>query len=718
MKDLPRLTVREALEAVGLLKESESNELLAVDLDGIAEDDDRFSDAFRQLNANFNYRNLMKVLNYPIWGGKGRQVQETLRRTLLDLGHVSDGEMLLALDSDPPSGRGLAALLIEHDIVEPAVLSEAREKQRGSGDSLWKVLVSEGWIEPQKAAQLLRRWNIYRHRKDAETFLLELLEVMEILGPDKEVARSKRGKKKGKGSGFGSVLSAAGGTKERILELLEPFLDLVFEAVDTEAAVESDLLLAFPLSALRELRFLPLERRAQKLTVGLVDPRLFPRLKELREASRFQLEPVLIRPGDWRRVLKKWSNQEHRPRRELKDLVAASQGQTSEAADLQSPAVKMARSILEAGLEAQATDIHLEPTRERLRVRFRLDGRLHDVMSVPKGLETEVLSRIKILANMDIAEKRRPQDGHFSLHFEGSEFNLRVATLPTYRGEKLVLRVLDETNVLRGLGQIGFEREERERFEQLIYKPHGMLLVTGPMGSGKSTTLYSALSCLNTAENNVVTIEDPVEYELKGINQVQVEPEIGVTFAAGLRAVLRQDADILMVGEIRDQETAKVATWAALTGHLVLCTLHTNDATSAVTMLCSLGVERYVVAGALIGVVAQRLVRQLCPDCKEPYPPPSTLLREIGLEGDVSPTLYRAKGCNFCFHTGFRGRTGVFELLGIDDEMRQMIMRDATEQKLRQQAIRTGTQTLRQNGLRKILDGKSSVEEVMREIEL
>ena len=494
---------------------------------------------------------------------------------------------------------------------------------------------------------------------------------------------------------------------------------MVFATVDPDQRPPLDVIFTLPVSLCLELQTLPLEKKGQRMTVGMVDPRRVDQLVELEEITGCKLSVVLIDRKDFEREMERLREpaREMLPR-DLKGLVLASRSADTSSQEGSSPAVQLTKSLLEGALAARATDVHLEPQKGQMRVRFRIDGRLYDVMDVPRELEAELLARIKILADMDIAEKRRPQDGHFSIAFSGKDYNMRVSTLPTYNGEKLAVRILDESNVIRGMSHLGLEEEDRIRFEELLRRPSGMLLVTGPIGSGKSTTLYSALGVLNTSDSNIVTIEDPVEVQLQGVNQVQVEPDIGVTFASGLRAILRQDADILMVGEIRDPETARVASWAAMTGQLVLCTLHTNDAVSALTMLCNFGVERFVVSGAVTAVVAQRLVRRLCPDCKEAYPVPTALAAQLGIADEGPMQFYRPHGCNFCFQTGFHGRTGVLELLALSERLREMVLERASEVELRKAATEEGMKSLRQNGLRKVLDGKTTLEEVMREIAL
>jgi type II secretory ATPase GspE/PulE/Tfp pilus assembly ATPase PilB-like protein len=380
-------------------------------------------------------------------------------------------------------------------------------------------------------------------------------------------------------------------------------------------------------------------------------------------------------------------------------------------------AVQLVNTILESAVRARATDIHIEPQRPRMRVRYRIDGMLFDVMTVPPVLEMSIISRLKILADMDITERRLPQDGHITATVADQEYNMRVATIPTTYGEKLVLRLLNKSTVLTGLKQLGLEPEDERRLRSLIAKPQGMILVTGPIGSGKTTTLYAALNEVNILTNNIVTIEDPVEYRLAGINQVEVDPKAGVTFASGLRSILRQDADILMVGEIRDPETATVAVRAALTGQQLFSTLHTVDAPSAITTLENLGIQPYLIASALSGVVAQRLVRRVCTACRRWYTPSPAVLRQVGLSaGQQECRFAYGVGCEECYHTGYLGRTGLFEILLTSDTIRHLIIEQAGERSLQAAAIREGMSTLAQSGIKKILQGITTPQEVMREV--
>ncbi|MGE5307486.1 MAG: GspE/PulE family protein [Deltaproteobacteria bacterium] len=376
--------------------------------------------------------------------------------------------------------------------------------------------------------------------------------------------------------------------------------------------------------------------------------------------------------------------------------------------------IKLVDLIIAEAVKDRASDIHIEPEQDLTRIRFRIDGILHEIPSPPKEWEAAIISRIKVLANMDIAESRIPQDGHFQSKLDDKVIDFRVSTMPTIYGENVVLRLLDTASVMIGLEKMGFSTNEQlKRFEDLIARPYGIILTTGPTGSGKTTTLYSSLMRINTVDRNIITIEDPVEYRLGLIRQVQVNTRAGITFANGLRAMLRQDPDVIMVGEIRDLETAIISVQAALTGHLVFSTLHTNDAASAVSRLVNMGVEPFLISASLVGIMAQRLVRRICEHCKEPYEPTKAVVDKWGLKGRKA-TLYRGKGCDYCKGTGFRGRTGIFELMAVDDELREMVIAGSSSLELRKKSQDKGMKLLSEDGLDKALAGITTVEEVAR----
>jgi len=376
-------------------------------------------------------------------------------------------------------------------------------------------------------------------------------------------------------------------------------------------------------------------------------------------------------------------------------------------------AVEVVATVVENAINNRATDVHFESMEDCMRVRLRIDGRLHNIMDLNKDIQESVLSRIKILSNMDVTERRRPQDGHFSFKIGNKNYDMRIATIPTFWGEKLVMRIFSEATILKGFNELGLEEDDHEKINALIRFTNGMLLVTGPTGSGKTSTLYSALTTLNEEHRNIVSIEDPIEYRIRGINQIQVDTGIDLTFANCIRAVLRQDANVLMVGEIRDPDTAYIATRAALTGHLVLSTLHTGSAVSALTTLQYMGIEPFMIASTLVGVIAQRLVRKICPYCEESYKPSKAILDELKIAQTETKKIKRGKGCEKCFNTGFFGRTGVFEILTVSNILRKMVVESASEQDIKNVALGEGLKTLFLGGREKVLKGITSPEEVL-----
>ena len=380
----------------------------------------------------------------------------------------------------------------------------------------------------------------------------------------------------------------------------------------------------------------------------------------------------------------------------------------------EAPVIKLVNHIISKATEMEASDIHLEPFAEDLILRYRIDGILHNFEAPPKKLNSALCTRIKIMAKLDISERRLPQDGRIKLKVHGKDIDMRVSTLPTLYGESVVIRILDRGNLAVELEKMGFPKQELEQFQKLIHKPYGKLLVTGPTGSGKTTTLYGALQNINTPDKKIITIEDPVEYQIRGINQIHVKPQIGLDFASGLRSIVRQDPDVIMVGEIRDAQTADVAIQAALTGHLVFSTVHTNDAAGAITRLLDMGVENYLISSALLGILAQRLVRVICRTCIEPIEVAPALIAEIDNPGQDSIKAFNGKGCKECNHTGFRGRAGIYELLVVDETVRQLILTKATSQTIRESARKKGMTTLREDGWKKVAKGITTVEEVLR----
>jgi general secretion pathway protein E len=405
------------------------------------------------------------------------------------------------------------------------------------------------------------------------------------------------------------------------------------------------------------------------------------------------------------------------------DFTALAEEISAEPQDLldsddDAPIIRLVDSLLQRAVKARASDVHVEPFEKEIRVRFRVDDLLYEPVSpLPKALLPSVVSRVKILGGLNIAEKRLPQDGRIQLKIAGRDYDVRLSTVPIAHGERLVMRLLPRTTEMLDLTRLGFNEAHLATWERLIRRPNGIVLVTGPTGSGKTTTLYGALSRINRTDRNIITIDDPVEIQLPGVGQIEVNPKIGLSFANALRSVLRQDPNVILVGEIRDLETAEIAIQASLTGHLVFSTLHTNDAPSAITRMVDMGVEAYLVASSLVAVLAQRLVRVLCKECREAYTPTAEALAEIGLKSKEEVEVYRSVGCGQCHHTGYRGRIGIFELMLVDDAVRNLVTQSIDAKTIKRTAVQRGMNTLRADGARKVLDGVTSIEEVLRATE-
>ena len=505
--------------------------------------------------------------------------------------------------------------------------------------------------------------------------------------------------------------------------------------------VDPSIVKLIPLETARKYQVLPLSRAGSTLTIATIDPTDVFAMDDLQFMTGFTIEPVVVAESAIREAIQKYYGagptpklkqggagatvESGQPARSEPGMGSATDRpippEDSGQADEEAPVVKLVNRILFSALKQGASDIHIEPYEQELRVRFRIDGLLSTVMTPPLSLKDAVTSRIKIMAKLDISEKRLPQDGRMKIRMkkEGrvGDLDLRVSVLPTLHGEKVVLRLLDRDRLMLDMTQLGFESESLRRFESAILKPYGMVLVTGPTGSGKTSTLYSSITRLNRTDTNILTAEDPVEFNLPGINQVQVKEQIGLTFATALRAFLRQDPNIVLVGEVRDLETAEIAIKAALTGHLVLSTLHTNDAASTVSRLTNMGVESFLVATSVHLICAQRLIRRICRQCRQADDPPVEALIDAGFAPSEAREIltYRGRGCDACNHTGYKGRVGLFEVMEIGDGLRELILRGGSSAQLKQQAIQGGMITLRASGLQKIRDGVTTLEEVLRE---
>ncbi len=476
------------------------------------------------------------------------------------------------------------------------------------------------------------------------------------------------------------------------------------------------------LKFLKHAKVLPLAQTNGTLTVAMSDPADYYTIQGLELATGLQIEPRLARERDVLEALETiygGGNAAGGASAETADteleVFSDDEEDVNHLRDLASeaPVIRFVNLLISRAVEQRASDIHIEPFENELKVRYRIDGVLHDVEAPARRLQAAIVSRVKIMSKLNIAERRLPQDGRIKLRLMGREIDLRVSTLPTLYGESVVLRILDRSSIVVTLGSLGFPEDTLAQFDRLITKPYGMILVTGPTGSGKTTTLYGALDKINSPDKKLITIEDPVEYQLFGVNQIHVKPQIGLTFANGLRSIVRQDPDVIMVGEIRDAETAEIAIQAALTGHLVFSTLHTNDAAGAVSRLLEMGVEDYLLASSLLGVLAQRLVRKVCEKCRRSAEITPTVQRELG--GDGTPAqVYEGTGCEDCAQTGYRGRSGIFELLLMNDVIRPLILKRSSADMIKDAGVQQGMRTLREDGWQKVRTGVTTVAEVVR----
>ena len=491
--------------------------------------------------------------------------------------------------------------------------------------------------------------------------------------------------------------------------------------------IAQDVVDLVPGDVARRYKIMPVYKNNNALTVALSDPLDVDTLDGLRYILKTNVEGVVAPADEIETAINQYyartgPSVESMMQEITEGAVRLPVGATElvstseEATEADAPIIKLVSLIIMEAFRSRSSDIHLEPMAKKFRVRYRVDGVMHEVDSPPKRLQSAIISRIKIMANMSIAEKRVPQDGRIQINVMGRELDLRVSSIPSNHGESIVMRILDKSSLLLGLPQLGFFSDDQQTFEQLIGLSDGILLVTGPTGSGKTTTLYACLNNINKPDRKIITVEDPVEYHLAGINQVHVRSDIGLTFAAALRSILRQAPNVIMIGEIRDKETAEIAVNASLTGHLVFSTLHTNDAPSAIIRLIDIGVKPFLVASSTRAIMAQRLVRRICEKCKEEYSPTASELHLLGPAAALlqKATLYRGKGCAECLYTGFRGRMGIYEIFVLNDQVRNMIFERVSATELRHTARQLGMRTLREDGLRKVVAGVTTLTEVLR----
>lgn len=564
--------------------------------------------------------------------------------------------------------------------------SETRITVRNRTARLGEQLIADGLINEQQLRQALE------HQRQTGAFLGETLVSLGLLSP----------------ANLGPYLEAATGF---------PFVQLAEQSVDLEAAR------AVPEHIARRRNLLLFAEQGEECWVAMADPLDLAAVDEIRARLNRRIVPFLALRSDLQDAINRTYDVRQKALSVLDEMGSAGPVDLELSVDElvglaeDAPIVRLVNSIIHGAITAGSSDIHIEPQEHNVRVRYRTDGLLYDQMTIPRHHHAAVVSRIKIIARLNIAERRRPQDGRFSFRDNsGNEYDLRVSVIQTIYGEKVVLRLLEKSGSLASLEKLGFYPEQRQIFEGFIRRPHGIVLVTGPTGSGKSTTLYGALTRINDSTLNITTIEDPVEYHLPGINQVQVNPKIGCTFASGLRSLVRQDPDVIMVGEIRDAETAEIAVQAALTGHLVLSTLHTNDAPSALVRLLNMGIEPYLLSTTIIGTVAQRLVRTICAHCKETRPASLATIEALGIpmRDSQPPILAVGRGCPRCGGRGMKGRTAVFEVMPMTDALRDLVLKRSGGPILRGQAIAEGMTTMHESAVRKVLDGITTPDEVAR----
>ena len=532
-----------------------------------------------------------------------------------------------------------------------------------------------------------------------------------------------------KGGRLGEVLVGMKAVSdEDVTRALAAQLDLEYLDLITFDHVDAELVKVVPINFAKQSKFIPLKREGEFIAIAIADPLDTAVVDHARTLLNGE---VIARIARGVTIIDAINSVYDRSINEAEQVVGEMEAQDLDAAEQvleseqdlldtgdEAPIIRLVNSLLFRAAKERASDIHIEPMEKDLSVRFRIDGVLQSIIKPPKRYQNSIISRVKIMAQLNIAEKRLPQDGRIKIKLSGRDIDIRVSTIPTVHGESIVMRLLDKSATLLDLGEIGMNPDILGSMDELIRRAHGIILVTGPTGSGKTTTLYGALTRINTPEVKILTVEDPVEYQLKGINQMPLNPKIGLTFGSGLRAFLRQDPDIIMVGEIRDKETAQIAIEASLTGHLVFSTVHTNDSAGAVTRLVEMGIEPFLVSSSLMAVMAQRLVRRVCKECREPYEPTEAEIAKLGMSMDRfralgGGTVYRAKGCPACNRVGYRGRSGVYELLVLDDDIRQLILKNVDSGTIKKQAMEKGMLTLLDDGALKIARGETTIAEVL-----
>ncbi|MEW5740061.1 MAG: type II secretion system ATPase GspE [Myxococcota bacterium] len=553
--------------------------------------------------------------------------------------------------------------------------------------------------------------------------------LVESFGLSREKLEEGLAVQREKGGRLGEVLVGLKAVSEDdVSRALGAQLDLEYLSIISVDDVDPEMVKQVPINFAKQARFIPLKRTGDFVAVAVADPLDTALLDHARMLLGCDVEPRVARANT---IIDAINSVYDRALNEAEQVVGEMEAQDLDAAEQvleeaqdlldsgdEAPIIRLVNSLLFRAAKERASDIHIEPMERELAVRFRIDGVLHNIIKPPKRYQNSIISRVKIMAQLNIAEKRLPQDGRIKIKLAGRDIDIRVSTIPTVHGESIVMRLLDKSATLLDLAEIGMNPAILKEMDELIHRSHGIILVTGPTGSGKTTTLYGALSRINTPEVKILTVEDPVEYQMKGINQMPINPKIGLSFASGLRSFLRQDPDIIMVGEIRDKETANIAIEASLTGHLVFSTVHTNDSAGAVTRLVEMGVEPFLVSSSLMAVMAQRLVRRVCMECREPHEPSDEEIAKLGMSRDRFRALgggvtYRAKGCPACSRAGYRGRTGIYELLVLDDDIRQLVLKNVDSGTIKKKAMEKGMLTLLDDGALKVAQGQTTIAEVL-----
>jgi len=658
------------------------------------------------------------------------ETEKTVGEFLVESEWITSDQLEEIRRAQSESDKTLGKILVEQGIISKEQLETAVKEQKKTGNPFWRTLINLRLALPKQISDAMRteiRFPVFRKGDEK---LASILREKGALSEEQLNAALQKSRSSRKNL-HTVLLEEKMLSEDQLTDALAqqynlPVVDLTKQPIQAEAVR------MFPDSFIVENQALPIEKTQKALIVAFSDPLKIGVIEDAGILTGLELKAVLATPSQLKTAIEGNVG-----------ISAAAGAVTGEEVSVPAgsgtgpftpsvsividgtplsdmvgrvSAIDLVNAMVEGAIRARATDIHLDPQEEGLRVRYRIDGMLHDVMAIPPSLTSSIITRLKVMAVMDIVDRRHPQDGHINMQVMGRTQDMRVATIPTALGEKMTIRLLSESQVLTGLNQLGLEPEQLKLLNKLIHKPYGMILAVGPVGSGKTTTLYSSLNRVNILTSNVMTIEDPVEYRLRGTNQVQVDHKINLGFAEGLRAILRQDPNIIMVGEIRDADTAKIAVRAALTGTLVFSTMHSNEASAAVSTLYNYGIPGFLVATALIGVIAQRLLRKICPECKEEYKPDKELLKQMAVrESDPdSVRFYRGKRCPHCFQTGYIGRTGIFEIMYVDEVLQDLIFRQTTKEVIRQVALDMGMQTLKESAYHKVKEGITTAEEYFR----